>query len=86
MIKTHISAIVLGVLMISTFSLRAQNQEELNILFIGNSFTARHDLNGLVKKILFRYKLLGKRDLYRQNSIRSCNYDYQAIMMHLLKN
>lgn len=29
----------------------AQEQDEMNILFIGNSFTARHDLSQLVKKV-----------------------------------
>ena len=33
-------------------STASSTAEELNILFIGNSFTARHDIAGLVEKIL----------------------------------
>lgn len=35
----------------SIFSASAQERDEINILFIGNSFTARHDLSELVKKV-----------------------------------
>jgi len=38
-------------LITSSFFATAQEQEEINILFIGNSFTARHNLSELVKKV-----------------------------------
>lgn len=43
--------ILLLVFSTSTAIAKAEEKEELNILFIGNSFTARHDLSNLVKKV-----------------------------------
>lgn len=40
------------VLLLTPFSANAQQKEEMNILFIGNSFTYRHQLSGLVKEII----------------------------------
>ncbi|PWD99487.1 hypothetical protein [Marinilabilia rubra] len=39
------------VLVSAIFSLNAQEKKQINILFIGNSFTARHDLRRLVKQV-----------------------------------
>ncbi|MCU4157878.1 hypothetical protein J1N10_18030 [Carboxylicivirga sp. A043] len=39
------------VLVASIFTLKAQEKKEIDILFIGNSFTARHDLSELVKQV-----------------------------------
>ncbi len=49
-IHSMISRIAIALLAIA--STVPSSAEELNILFLGNSFTARHDIAGLVKKIL----------------------------------
>ncbi len=52
MIRIKAYIIILLVSLVSNFSATAQEQDEINILFIGNSFTARHDLSSLVKKVI----------------------------------
>ena len=49
-IKTYL--LILMLLLEGIYSATAQDQDEISILFIGNSFTARHDLKQLVKKVL----------------------------------
>jgi hypothetical protein len=47
--KALIIAFLIG--MATSFSPMAQEQDDINILFIGNSVTFRHDLNLLVEKV-----------------------------------
>ncbi|MCB1212029.1 MAG: hypothetical protein KDK97_22090, partial [Verrucomicrobiales bacterium] len=47
-----ISGPVIALLLVSTFAARAEEtQKTLNVLFIGNSFTARHNLSTVVKSM-----------------------------------
>ena len=44
--------LILLLMLAVNFSIMAQDKNEINILFIGNSFTARHDLSSLVKEVI----------------------------------
>ncbi|HSH18964.1 MAG TPA: Ig-like domain-containing protein, partial [Draconibacterium sp.] len=50
--RVQIYLIILLSLLLGNFSAVAKEQQETNILFIGNSFTARHNLSFLVKTVL----------------------------------
>jgi len=62
------------ILMAVQFSAKAE--EEINILFIGNSFTARHDLSELVKKVIEE----GKPDL--KVNVDKMIYGGQSLFQH----
>lgn len=68
--------ILLIVLITANFSLEAQEQEEINMLFIGNSFTARHDLSELVKKVVEEGKP------YLTVNVEKLTYGGQSLFQH----
>ncbi len=55
-VKKIVAIIFMAVFSITGSSLQAQEQENINILFIGNSFTFRHDLNLLVEELVHEGK------------------------------
>ena len=57
-------------------SLRAQEEETINMLFIGNSFTFRHDLNLLVEEIVHEGK--PNLNIYTERSV----YGGQSLFQH----
>lgn len=54
--KNYVFFLLLAVLLIAGSSLKAQEKENINILFIGNSFTFRHDLNLLLEDLVHEGK------------------------------
>ena len=60
----------------SICSATAQVQDEINVLFIGNSFTARHDLSKLVKKVFEQ----GKPVL--NVNVENIGYGGQSLFQH----
>ena len=74
--KRKLIQFFLIVFTIGSFPLQAQNNETLNILFIGNSFTARHNVNHLVEEIIREGK--PGLDIYTQKII----YGGQSLFQH----
>ena len=56
--------------------LRAQEEEGINMLFIGNSFTFRHDLNLLIEEIVHEGK--PNLNIYTERSV----YGGQSMFQH----
>ena len=67
--KSRQFIILLIALMANNFSIKAQ--EEINILFIGNSFTFRHDLNLFVEELV--HKGHPNLNIYYERSVLSIN-------------
>lgn len=67
---------VFVVLITTSFSLKSQEQEEINILFIGNSFTARHNLSELVKNVFEEGKP------YLNVNVQALIYGGQSLFQH----
>lgn len=64
------------VLFATNFSATAQEQDEINILFIGNSFTFRHDLNLLVEELVHEGK--PNLNIYTERAV----YGGQSLFQH----
>lgn len=68
--------ISIAMLSLADSNLRAQEQETINMLFIGNSFTFRHDLNLLVEEIVHEGK--PNLNIYTERSV----YGGQSLFQH----
>lgn len=76
MIKRFIIIISIALLFLDFSSLRAQEDTTINILLIGNSFTARHDLYLLVEEIVKEGKP------YLNVNVETATYGGQSLFQH----
>ena len=76
MTKRFIFIISIALLSQAVSSLRAQEENTINILFIGNSFTCRHDLYLLIEEIVHEGK--PNLNIYMEKSI----YGGQSMFQH----
>jgi len=71
-----IITISIAMLSLASSGLKAQEEETINMLFIGNSFTFRHDLNLLVEEIVHEGK--PNLNIYTERSV----YGGQSMFQH----
>ena len=76
MVKRKAYVVILLVLFLTKFSANAQEQDPINILFIGNSFTIRHDFNLLVEELVKEGK--PNLNIYTERAV----YGGQSLFQH----
>lgn len=76
MVRSRAYVVVLLVLFATSFFATAQEKDEVNMLFIGNSFTFRHDLNLLVEELVHEGK--PNLNIYTERAV----YGGQSLFQH----